>query len=177
LEIATGTGRNLHLYPKTLDSISFIDSSSHMIQLAWQKYLKLTRNDTLHASIPKSTFHVMDASQLAFQNESFDTIVDTFGLCSCEDPYKVVQEMRRVCKKGGTLLFLEHGRTRSTLFTFLTQFMNDLLDKGALDHAQKWGCWWNRDILEIVQSCGLDILEQKQYHLGTTYFIVAKKPN
>ncbi len=63
--------------------------------------------------------------------------MDTFGLCSCKDPVKVLQEMNRVCKPGGRILLLEHGKST-------WDFWNNLLNKKAESHAQNWGCEWNR---------------------------------
>lgn len=47
---------------------------------------------------------------IPFENESFDTVVCTYTMCSVEDQAQVVKEMRRILKPGGQLLFLEHGR-------------------------------------------------------------------
>jgi methyltransferase OMS1 len=40
-------------------------------------------------------FGVMDASRLTFKDRSFDHVVDTFGLCSFEDPGKTLQHSTR----------------------------------------------------------------------------------
>jgi methyltransferase OMS1 len=53
------------------------------------------------------------------------------------------QEMARVCKPGGRILLLEHGRASQN-------WLNDILDRGEARHAQKWGCRWNRDILGLI---------------------------
>lgn len=50
------------------------------------------------------------AESLPYADETFDTVVDTFGLCSFYDPVKALQEMARVCKRDGRILLLEHGR-------------------------------------------------------------------
>ena len=55
--------------------------------------------------------------------------------------------MARVCKPGGQILLLEHGRAG-------TDWLNDILDKGAQRHLMKWGCQWNRDIEDIVKKVG-----------------------
>lgn len=47
---------------------------------------------------------------IPFPDHSFDTAVCTFTLCSVEDPVRVLSEMRRILRPGGTALFLEHGR-------------------------------------------------------------------
>ena len=36
---------------------------------------------------------VADAAKTPFRDESFDTVVDTFGLCSFEDPVAALREM------------------------------------------------------------------------------------
>lgn len=47
---------------------------------------------------------------IPFDDESFDTVVCTFTMCSVNDQSQVLKEMRRILKPGGKLLFLEHGR-------------------------------------------------------------------
>jgi len=37
---------------------------------------------------------------------------------------------------------------------------------GCARHAEKWGCWWNRDINQIVEEAGLVVHEKANYHLG-----------
>ena len=113
---------------------------------------------------------VADAEKLPFSDAHFDTIVDTFGLCSFDDPIAVLKELQRVCKPNGKILLLEHGRTKT--YTGLSSY----LDKHAERHAKNWVCVWNRDIDNIVESSGLTVEKLHNFHFGTTYYIVAK-PN
>lgn len=48
---------------------------------------------------------------IPFIDASFDTVVCTYTMCSVQDQARVVQEMRRILRPGGKLLFLEHGRS------------------------------------------------------------------
>ena len=126
---------------------------------------------------------VCDAATAPFESESFDAVVDTFGLCSFEDPVAALREMSRVCRRkkkknagsgdapgSGKIYLLEHGRSD-------WDWVSNILDKHADPHAKRWGCYWNRDILAIVREAGLEIESVARYHLGTTYVIVATPPS
>ena len=104
---------------------------------------------------------------MIFPAQRFDSVVDTFGLCSFEDPVKALQEMERVCKDEGQTLLLEHGRSHY-------DWLNKILDKNAHRHTARWGCEWNRDIEAIVKEAGLEVVAKSRWHFGTTYMITAK---
>ncbi|DBA04392.1 TPA: hypothetical protein N0F65_009988 [Lagenidium giganteum] len=157
LEVAAGTGRNVTYYPQDTQ-LTLTDFSDGML-----------------AQIPASATQalasceqrVMSADALEFSDESFDAVVDTFGLCSMDDPVDALREMQRVCKRDGKILLLEHGRSHYA-------WLSSILDKFADLHAQRWGCSWNRDIVQLVQQAGLEIEMMHRFHFGTTYYIIAK---
>ncbi|RKU48645.1 hypothetical protein DL546_009218 [Coniochaeta pulveracea] len=102
----------------------------------------------------------------------YDTIVQSFGLCSVSDPVKLVANMASMVEPGtGRILLLEHGKGWS--------FINGLLDGYADDHFAKYGCWWNRDIEGIVREAaekvpGLEVMEVERplwLQFGTTLMI------
>lgn len=107
------------------------------------------------------------AEQLPFADNSFDTIVDTFGLCSYDDPVRALRELSRVCKPSGRILLIEHGKGTA-------QRVNSHLDKWAPRHAKNWGCWWNRDIRRAVRLSGLSVEKWEDKHFGTSHYIIAK---
>ncbi|KPA77916.1 putative mitochondrial hypothetical protein [Leptomonas pyrrhocoris] len=107
------------------------------------------------------------AEQLPFPDNSFDTIVDMFGLCSFDDPVRALRELSRVCKPGGRLLLIEHGKGH-------TGRVNNHLDKWAPRHAKNWGCWWNRDMRRIIRLSGLSVEKWESKHFGTSHYIIAK---
>ena len=95
------------------------------------------------------------AEKLPFEDASFDTVVSTWTMCSIPDVSAALNEMHRVLKPGGRLLFVEHGLSP---------------DKGVRwwqDHLNSpWrclagGCNLNRSIPTLVQAAGfhLDHLE------------------
>jgi SAM-dependent methyltransferase len=107
------------------------------------------------------------AEQLPFPDNSFDTVVDMFGLCSFDDPVRALRELSRVCKPGGKLLLIEHGKG-------YTARINNHLDKWAPRHAKNWGCWWNRDIRRVIRLSGLSVEKWESKHFGTSHYIIAK---
>ncbi|KAH8884667.1 hypothetical protein GQ53DRAFT_751956 [Thozetella sp. PMI_491] len=109
-------------------------------------------------------------------NEKYDTIVQTFGLCSVADPAKLLESMASRLKPGsGRILLLEHGRG-------WLDWINRRLDGSAEKHFQRYGCWWNRDIEKIVREAektipGLEVVRLDRVgrlQFGTTLFIELK---
>ena len=142
LEVAAGSGLNLAHYPGGLD-ITAVDLSPGMLIRA--------RNRGARKAA------VMDAQHLAFRDGSFDTVVSTLGTCTFPDPVEALREMRRVCRPGGRILLLEHGRSnRPGIATWQDR------------HAAKWaahlGCWWNRDPLENVRKAGGRLRDEFEFH-------------
>ncbi|KAI1881042.1 hypothetical protein JX265_001282 [Neoarthrinium moseri] len=88
----------------------------------------------------------------------YDTVVQTFGLCSVRDPARLLANMARVVvPETGRILLLEHGRS-------WWELVNGLLDRSAQGHFDRFGCWWNRDIEDIVERAqaavpGLEVVE------------------
>lgn len=68
---------------------------------------------------------------------------------------------------GGKILLLEHGRS-------YYHFVNRFLDNGAKMHADHYGCWWNKDIEQVVRDSGLIVERKRRYHFGTTYEYVLR---
>jgi len=165
LELAAGTGRNIGYYPSSCDRVLMIDASENMIAKARKKISELSNNETKFACT------VGDSSNLGdFPDQCFDTVVDTFGLCSYDDPVAVLKEMKRVCKADGKILLLEHGRSKT--WSFITKY----LDNNSERHAKNWGCVWNRDLDNIIEDSGIVIEALHTWHFATTYYVVCR-PN
>ena len=148
LEVGAGTARNLSYYKlasNVVHRVVLSDSSDQMLKQAQEKIQKLPAEK-------RSRFAVLqaDAAHLDLPDNMFDTVIDTFGLCSFDDPQAVLKEMARVCKPGGKILLLEHGRSHT--WDFVTKH----LDKHAEQHAANWGCVWNRDLDGLLEKYGED---------------------
>lgn len=163
LEVGAGTGRNVGYYPaNSVDRVLMTDSSDQMLSRAKQKLRDLSQGMPQYACIEA------DSQSLDFPDGYFDTVVDTFGLCSYDDPVETLREMARVCKPDGKILLLEHGRSKTW------DFISKYLDKHAERHAKNWGCVWNRDLDSIIEASGLELDTLHTWHFGTTYYVVCR---
>ena len=99
LEVGVGTGINLSLYPRDC-SITGIDFSSSMLEKARER---AARKDLEHMRLLQ-----MDAADLKFADNAFDIVYAPYLISVVPDPVKVAREMRRVCRPGGRIIFLNH---------------------------------------------------------------------
>jgi phosphatidylethanolamine/phosphatidyl-N-methylethanolamine N-methyltransferase len=99
LEVGVGTGINLALYPREA-SVTGIDFSSSMLEKARERAARK------HAA-PVRLLQ-MDAADIKFADDSFDIVYAPYLISVVPDPVKVAQEMRRVCRPGGRIIFLNH---------------------------------------------------------------------
>jgi ubiquinone/menaquinone biosynthesis C-methylase UbiE len=106
----------------------------------------------------------MDAAQLGFQSAAFDTVVSSMAMCTYPDPASARREMARVCRPGGRILLLEHGRSDHG---GIARWQ----DGHARGHARMLGCWWNRDPLTLVAEAGLQVMHARRAFLGIVYII------
>ena len=171
LEVAAGTGRNVLYYPKQyVNRVVLMDRSEQMLSQARKKVesAKKIEGNTNKIQYAFVVADSADLNSLKIPSNTFDTVVDTFGLCSYVDPVAALKEMGRVCKKDGKILLLEHGRSKS--WSWITNY----LDKHAERHAKNWGCVWNRDLDCILKESGLVIDHIHTWHFGTTYYMVCR---
>lgn len=163
LEVGVGTGINLQYYDfSSIESLDGVDLSGRMLEYARQKGFK---------SLGKTVnFTVADVEKLPFSDDSFDTVVDTFSMCVYQDPYKAMSEMKRVLKTGGTLLLLEHTRSRMPL-------LGSYQDATASPIAKLGkGCFWNQRIDDLIQRQEFNVLHREEYLAGlVTSYQLSKK--
>ena len=107
LEVCVGTGLSLPLYPREA-RITGIDVSREMLAKAAAR-VAARRLSQVEALVQ------MDAGRLAFADGSFDKVALLFALSGLPDPVRAVNEMRRVCRPGGTIVIVQHFRSRSSL--------------------------------------------------------------
>ena len=107
LEVGVGTGLSLPLYPQNVRVVG-IDISRDMLDQARDR---LTRGGRQSAA----ELMVMDAENMAFEDNSFDKVVAMYVASVVPDPARLVDEMRRVCKPGGQIFIVNHFHSRNPL--------------------------------------------------------------
>ena len=100
LEIGVGAGANFPYYDQNIvTELVAVDASSEMIARARR------RSEVLHCA---NSLRLASANALPFADGSLDTVVTTYSFCSFADPVTALNEVRRVLKPNGQLLFCEH---------------------------------------------------------------------
>jgi ubiquinone/menaquinone biosynthesis C-methylase UbiE len=97
---------------------------------------------------------LMDVQQLDFPDDAFDTVITTCVFCSVPDPIKGLQEIRRVCKKDGQIIMLEHVRSKNLVIGTMMDILNPLVVRIV-------GANINRNTIENLKHAGLKVEMEK----------------
>ncbi len=100
LEIGVGSGLNLPIYTDAAEHVTGIDPSPELLRYA-RKRAEQAR--------PPVELREGAAEALPLETGSFDCVTVTWTLCSVDSVERVLAELRRVLRSGGTLRFAEHG--------------------------------------------------------------------
>ncbi|KAI1329503.1 hypothetical protein F5Y16DRAFT_100333 [Xylariaceae sp. FL0255] len=153
-------------------SSSSTPEGSHTVSLASDQ-IRMIQSDVQSGLPSPPSLSPSPSSSSSPPQFHFDTILQSFGLCSVRDPVSLVVQMASAVKPDtGRILLLEHGRSSFDL-------VNSLLDRSAGEHHSRFGCWWNRDIEAIVAEAALKVpgleivrLERPGWWTGGTHFVV-----
>jgi phosphatidylethanolamine/phosphatidyl-N-methylethanolamine N-methyltransferase len=100
LEVGVGTGLALPSYKEHLEIVG-IDLAPEMLEKARER-VKAENLTNI------SGLHEMDASNLSFPDNTFDTTVAMYVITVVPDPAKVMLELARVTKPGGEVMLVNH---------------------------------------------------------------------
>jgi len=136
-EIGFGTGLNLQHYPETVSEITTADINPGMNKRALQRIAE---------SPIKVDHNVINGESLPFEDESFDTVVCTWTLCSIKNVDAALQQVRRILKPDGKFLFIEHGLADDPKVQKWQQRLNPIQQRIGD------GCNLNRNMKELIQD-------------------------
>lgn len=159
LEIAAGTALNLSHFPDET-RLTGVELSPQMAELGRKRAAELGREIDMR---------VGDAERLDFPDESFDTVVCTFGLCTIPDDRAAVREAKRVLRPGGRILLAEHVRSPNRLVRTIQRVLDPLAHRFGGDHLL-------REPLEPLDEEGFEVEELERAKAGYVELVAARKP-
>jgi len=147
LEIGIGSGLNLPYYSPDVQRVYGVDPSLELQRMARKRAA---------AGRLLVEFLAQSAEQpLPLPNASIDSVVVTWALCSIPDVSPALQQMRRVLKPSGRLIFLEHGRAADPRVVAWQDRLTPLWKRFT------GGCHLNRKVDELIAAAGFRITELK----------------
>jgi ubiquinone/menaquinone biosynthesis C-methylase UbiE len=132
VEIGAGTGVNVGLYGEGIEDLTLVEPDPHMAARLRARLAEVGGGAAKHLI-------EAPAESLPFPDDTFDTAVATLVLCTIPDPVAAIDELARVLKPGGRLLFIEHVRSDDPA----RARWQDRLEKPWRFMAD--GCYCNRD--------------------------------
>lgn len=153
LEVGIGSGLNLPFYsvPGVARLIG-VDPSADLLSMARKKI------DGVGFPV---TLVEQPADRIPLDDQSVDTAVVTWSLCSIQNPVAALGEMRRVLKPGGRLIFIEHGLSPDVRVQSWQNRLTPLWRRLA------GGCHLNRKTDDLIRSAGFSIASlEKRYIPG-----------
>ena len=151
LEIGIGSGLNLPYYDSgKVRKIFGLEPSAGMRRKA---------QPMVESSDIEVEFIDLPGEQIPLENDSVDTVLVTYTLCSIADAVTALEGMRRVLKPRGRLIFCEHGRAPDESVRRWQNRLNPPWRRMA------GGCNMNRDIPALLQTGGFEITMDERMYL------------
>jgi SAM-dependent methyltransferase len=144
LEIGVGSGLNIPLYGADVRTLSALDPSPELLRMA--------RPRAAGMRFPVK-FMQQSAEAIELADDTVDTVVTTWTLCTIPDPVRALGEMRRVLRADGRLIFVEHGRAPDPAVVRWQDRLTPLWRNIA------GGCHLNRSIDRLLRLGGFEIAE------------------
>jgi ubiquinone/menaquinone biosynthesis C-methylase UbiE len=151
LEIGVGSGLNIPLYdPRRVSHLWGLDPSAEM----WSIAEKNAARHHLEAEFIES-----GAESIPLDSNSADTVVMTYTLCTIPDTGRALDEIRRVLKPGGKLLFCEHGEAPDQDVVAWQNRLNPAWKRLA------GGCHLNRPIPSLLEQAGFNSMDMQTMYI------------
>ncbi|WP_290651416.1 class I SAM-dependent methyltransferase [Aquisalimonas sp.] len=154
LEVGMGSGLNIpHYNPDKVELVWGLEPSEGMRRKA-RKRLAGAPFEVRWLDLP--------AEEIPLEDDSADTVVLTYTLCTIPDWHRALEQMRRVLKPGGRLLFCEHGSAPDENVRQWQDRINPLWRRVA------GGCNVNRPIPRLIAGAGFGIGRMETGYLPKT---------
>lgn len=151
LEMGFGSGRNLPFYDR--------DRVRHIWGLEPSEGMRRLATGPIRESGLDVEMIDLPGEEIPLDDDSVDTVLVTYTLCTIPEVAVALQGMRRVLKPHGQMLFCEHGKAPDTNVHKWQERLNPAWQKIS------GGCSMKRDIPAILQASGFDIEDDNRMYI------------
>jgi len=149
VELGFGSGLNVAHYPAAVTGVAAIEPAD----VGW----KLARKRVAESTVPVRRTG-LDGQSLPLPDDSCDSAISTWTLCTIPDVSAALHEVRRVLRPGGTLHFVEHGLAPDEKVQRLQARME------PLQKRLFGGCHLTREIADLLTDAGFVIAEADVFY-------------
>ena len=157
LEVGVGTGLGLRHYPSGCHVVG-VDICPQMLRKA--RFRALVEGNGTRIEL-----HRMDATRLAFDDESFDVVVAPYVVTTVGDPQRLCSEVRRVCRAGGRVVVVSNTRESGFLGNVKTA-LSPLMERVGFST--------DLDVESLLGESGLRVVRAQRVNLGIHKLIVSE---
>lgn len=142
VEIGFGSGLNVDAYPSDVTLVYAVEPAAVARRLAERR---------IAASNVRVEHIGLRGEAIPLDDDSCDSALSTFTLCTIPDVQRALAELRRVLRPGGRFHFLEHGLSPDSSVAAWQRRLEPM-QKRLAD-----GCHLTRDAAELVQAAGFEL--------------------
>jgi phosphatidylethanolamine/phosphatidyl-N-methylethanolamine N-methyltransferase len=161
LEVGVGTGLSLDLYPRFVE-VTGVDVSVEMLNKARARKERLGLDHVVE-------LREMDAERMQFHDHSFDKVAAIYVASVVPQPIRLVNEMRRVCKPGGELYFLNHFRSRNRVIGGIERLLAPL--------SRLLGFRPDLSLESFIEDTKLEVIDQNQANMFGYWMLIRARNN
>lgn len=159
VEIGFGSGHNIAHYPAAVTGVAAVEPADVAWRLAAERLTAQGPEGSPKVPVERAG---LVGEHLPFPDNSFDSAISTFTMCTIPDLEQALAELGRVLRPGGTLCFLEHGRAPDPDVRRWQRRLEPIQRRVA------GGCHLTRNIVEAVNAAGLTVEPVDAFYLDGT---------
>ncbi len=152
LEIGVGSGANFPDYDSTrISKLYALEPNAGMVQLAQKQQ---------HRTQLNIEFLNLQGDSIPLEDDSIDTVVSTFTLCTIPGIANAIQEIKRILRPDGKLIFFELGLSPDPRIQHRQRQLEPIF------HWLFQGLYLTRDIPSLLTEGGFQIKQMEEGYIA-----------